>query len=392
MKLNITKNLAKAVSALSVVIFSMQFAAAQNYYGTNFAAIDDQAHNAFGNVIITDNTAINSDTTAILLETPSTTNLITANGNFSTFVVYDYSAGKWAIFDENIVTHVIPLGMKFNVLHPTAHGTAFQHISDTSYSYNFTPIDNPAANGNPAALLFVRHTWIGSVAATALYDSVPVGVSYNSVTGKWNINHENMALLKPNTAYNVFVADTTGGRAFVHTTVAADTSSDVSYIHNPLIDGDSNAIIIITQNATIPGAPTVFDSIPVGVYYNGRNWGIYHQNLTHMHLGVSYNVLVASAPGTTGIEQVSASEMHFKVYPSPASGKVSINYTLNENSDVSIKIYGTDGRELSTVYEGRQPAGSHALDYNVSALQPGSYYVTLTSNENRATYPMVVLR
>ena len=136
----------------------------------------------------------------------------------------------------------------------------------------------------------------------------------------------------------------------------------------------------------------VYDTVPVGVWYDGSNWTIFNEDSSPMDTGETFNVLVASAPTNTGIANLMPDQMGFKVYPNPASEQVTINYTLNGNSDVSIKLYAADGREIKTVYQGNEGKGYYTLQHNTTELQPGSYYMVLSTEESRATYPVVIIR
>jgi hypothetical protein len=77
--------------------------------------------------------------------------------------------------------------------------------------------------------------------------------------------------------------------AFVHTANAGNISFQSTTIDNPLTNGDSKAILIVTLR---------FDSVnvnaPIGVWYNsdaGR-WMIYRTDGTAMPNGAKFNVLV----------------------------------------------------------------------------------------------------
>lgn len=85
--------------------------------------------------------------------------------------------------------------------------------------------------------------------------------------------------------------------AFVH--VAAG-GSYISVINNSLLNGDPNAIVMVTHVFDPPGAGgPVYQGTPVGVWYNGSNWTIYSEDAvggagpgTEIVAGTAFFVLV----------------------------------------------------------------------------------------------------
>ena len=75
----------------------------------------------------------------------------------------------------------------------------------------------------------------------------------------------------------------TCGAAFIHVTTAGNV---VSQIHNPLCDGDSSAILIVTHNGGV-----VHDHV-VGVGYDGGHWYVFNEDSAFMPAGTRFNILV----------------------------------------------------------------------------------------------------
>ena len=90
----------------------------------------------------------------------------------------------------------------------------------------------------------------------------------------------------------------TNPTAFVHVatsgniTAAACDNSQCTEINNPLLNGQANAILIVTQH--FQNSTEVYNNEPIGVWYNvesGR-WNIFNQSKTAMPVGAAFNVLV----------------------------------------------------------------------------------------------------
>ncbi len=74
---------------------------------------------------------------------------------------------------------------------------------------------------------------------------------------------------------------------FIHLTSAANTSGNVTFLDNPLTNGDPDAIVLVTHRWT-----GTYLNHATGVYYTGTRWAIFNEDLAAMPLGVPFNVLV----------------------------------------------------------------------------------------------------
>lgn len=87
----------------------------------------------------------------------------------------------------------------------------------------------------------------------------------------------------------------TGTFAFIHRVTAesiARVREQVSFIDNPLCNGDPNAILIITHNWSADKSVNPYHTNPVGVYYQNGKWSIFNQDLADMEVGDAFNVMV----------------------------------------------------------------------------------------------------
>ncbi len=67
-------------------------------------------------------------------------------------------------------------------------------------------------------------------------------------------------------------------------------------------------------------------------------------------------------------------------YPNPFNPTTSIDYTLPLSADVEIKVYDISGNEVSSVFKGRQQAGSHSVIFDGRGLSSGIYFYALFSD------------
>src|ERR1017187_9212637 len=80
---------------------------------------------------------------------------------------------------------------------------------------------------------------------------------------------------------------------FVHRATAANISAHITYIDNPYCNGQPNAILLVTHNWSQDTAANRYEVSPVGVYYTGTGWAIFHEDdTTAMPVGRAFNVMV----------------------------------------------------------------------------------------------------
>lgn len=69
-------------------------------------------------------------------------------------------------------------------------------------------------------------------------------------------------------------------------------------------------------------------------------------------------------------------------YPNPFNPSTVISYSLKGNSFISFKVYNILGKEVSTIVNERQTAGSYTVDFNGNNLSSGTYFYALYSDGN----------
>jgi hypothetical protein len=88
--------------------------------------------------------------------------------------------------------------------------------------------------------------------------------------------------------------------AFVHDATAENVSANSTYLDHPLLNGNPNAVVYVTQNWNPGGSGGKYNDHPIGVWYNGSRdrWAIFNQDREPMPEDASFNVaILAEAPG-----------------------------------------------------------------------------------------------
>jgi hypothetical protein len=78
--------------------------------------------------------------------------------------------------------------------------------------------------------------------------------------------------------------------------------------------------------------------------------------------------------------------------PNPFNPSTAISFKLQAASKVSLKIYNTAGRLVTTLVDGWREAGTHEVTFDGSKLASGIYLYKLTCGQNPQTGKMVLLK
>jgi hypothetical protein len=79
-------------------------------------------------------------------------------------------------------------------------------------------------------------------------------------------------------------------------------------------------------------------------------------------------------------------------YPNPFNPSTTIEYSIPQNSFVSLKIYDMTGREISTLVSKQQETGTYIVDWNASKLSSGVYFYRLNAGNFTETKKMILAK
>lgn len=80
-------------------------------------------------------------------------------------------------------------------------------------------------------------------------------------------------------------------------------------------------------------------------------------------------------------------------YPNPFNPTTNIQYSLEQASNnVSIRVYDMLGRQVATLVNGPQMAGSHTIQFDAANLSSGIYYVSMVSGQFKDTRSITLLK
>jgi hypothetical protein len=79
-------------------------------------------------------------------------------------------------------------------------------------------------------------------------------------------------------------------------------------------------------------------------------------------------------------------------YPNPFNPATTISYSISEPATISLIVYDILGKEVITLLNGYQTAGSHKIEFDASFLSSGVYFYKLQSGSFSNTRKMILLR
>ena len=71
------------------------------------------------------------------------------------------------------------------------------------------------------------------------------------------------------------------------------------------------------------------------------------------------------------------------LFPNPGIGLINYDFTLENDLDLKISIYGIDGRLVKILYQDLVDKGPNRLSFNISELRIGTYLLVLEDQNTR---------
>jgi len=95
-----------------------------------------------------------------------------------------------------------------------------------------------------------------------------------------------------------------------------------------------------------------------------------------------------------GVEEniYSSNDIVLNVSPIPATGNVSIDYSLPKKTDITLKVYNIQGQEVAILYSGVRDAGTYSTVWGRTDLTSGFYFLRLSTDYGEQSRRMLVLK
>jgi hypothetical protein len=102
--------------------------------------------------------------------------------------------------------------------------------------------------------------------------------------------------------------------------------------------------------------------------------------------------LIELPKSTVSTEDILGREIGLEIWPNPASANLTISYTLEEASEISLDILNIAGQMMMSRDLGQRTIGSHTETIDVSNYSEGMYLLRFRSDNNISTSKIKVAR
>ena len=119
--------------------------------------------------------------------------------------------------------------------------------------------------------------------------------------------------------------------------------------------------------------------------------GIYNYVCTP-HAPDMSGTISASASSITQINEIAAGFKISQNYPNPFNPSTKINFAIPKSSQVVLKIYDNNGKEVSTLVNARLNAATYETEWNASDVNSGVYYYRIQADNFTETRKMLLIK
>ena len=104
---------------------------------------------------------------------------------------------------------------------------------------------------------------------------------------------------------------------------------------------------------------------------------------------LSVNAIVLKAASTSA-KPIQSENFGLKVFPNPSSGKINIEFVLNDNSPVNIELFNSSGQKLKTISGLQTFAGKNQIERDLTKYSSGIYWITVRTDSVTETRKFIV--
>ena len=133
-------------------------------------------------------------------------------------------------------------------------------------------------------------------------------------------------------------------------------------------------------DVTFGGGYAVPAQLTLGVHY--------YVCINHVMGGMKGRIYVVN---TTGIDPIAGSKPVFTIFPNPTTKSVSVNYSVDRQAMVSLRMVTLEGKVLENFLSEIKIPGSYVGNFDLeNRIAKGTYLIELTVGENRTTQKVIV--
>jgi hypothetical protein len=234
--------------------------------------------------------------------------------------------------------------------------------------------------------LQTQHNYLSDKNLTATL-LVPIIVSSS---GNTSFIYDDVALVQPGASGSVF-----GQKTFNDFVVAEATKDGINW--TPIAKGYNSSAqaswlaaftggttgdlsMSITENFDLQNNFQAGDTLLVRFRLNSN-----HDNQVGWGWSID-NIYIQQTP--TAVESLAAGDI--SIYPNPSSGKFIVNYSLMQESEVTVNVWDATGRSTSYQNLGIHSEGKNESELNLEGVPDGVYLVRLKTHSGDRVFKVMV--
>jgi len=124
------------------------------------------------------------------------------------------------------------------------------------------------------------------------------------------------------------------------------------------------------------------------VYLYSTGLGVNDANGNNGDKQAFYNLVLT--PASLSISETVLKSENVKIYPNPSKDNAIVNYTLSNQTHISINITDLNGKIVSTPINEEASEGAYSKKLELSGLNAGTYFVKINTDDNTITKKLVI--
>ncbi len=164
-------------------------------------------------------------------------------------------------------------------------------------------------------------------------------------------------------------------KLFLHiilTFIIVVTSSEINFAQYSSLSSTQSTSYVIAQGGDYTTNVVIGQSTPIGKNLGGE-YELYAGYLPGFsNVFVDMNLSSNTRPIIYSLSQN---------YPNPFNPTTTIQYSIQKQSYVSLKIFDVLGREVSVVIDKEQPQGNYVVEFDSSNLTSGIYFYRILAGD-----------
>jgi len=95
----------------------------------------------------------------------------------------------------------------------------------------------------------------------------------------------------------------------------------------------------------------------------------------------------------SSLDRMEPASFHLdRPYPNPFNPSTIIEFEIENNINVSLKVYGVNGKLMETLMERRASAGKHIINWNAKNIAAGIYFIRMRVADRVKTQKVILLK